>query len=122
MKYSHWILIIFLFVLQSCDKENEFIYDIDLLCDVSWGIPFVQSEGTEAYTDLSAPTIFKKDGTVNIGNRFFDSWRIYDSRSIVLDNKAELWLIIELSDSILHVSKNVFPSGDFLAECLYYPE
>lgn len=122
MKYIKLIGFSFFFILFSCDEEDEFFYNLDLLCEVSWGIPFVQSQGSESYTDLSSPTIFHKDGTFNIGNQYFDLWRVYDSKSIVLENKAELWLIIELNDSVLHVSKNSFPRGDFIAECIYNPD
>ena len=121
---KNYILILFsiLFLFSSCDKETEPQFNLDQLCDTNWGIPYIVSQGSADYVDLSAPTIFHKDGTMEIGNQIYDFWRTYDSKSILIQNISELWIIIELNDTLLHVNKIKHPKGDFVAECIYKPE
>jgi len=116
------ILLLIFIVIVSCEKEIEFQYNLDQLCEVNWGIPFVKDQRLDNYVDLSSPTIFHKDRSMEIADQVYDFWSIYDSKSILIQNMSELWIIYELNDTVLHVNKIKHPKGDFIAECIYEPE
>lgn len=122
MKPNIYILLIFLSLVFSCEKDIEFKYDINLLINNVWGIPqVIDVSPLIVNPDLSAPTNFQENGIVVIANQYEDFWRIYNSTSITLQNLLEIWQINELNDSTLHVHKLRYPDGEYLMECVYLP-
>jgi len=116
------ILLGLLIMTVSCEKEVEFAFEIDHLTDTRWGIPQINMHDPALYEfDLSYPTIFNADGTMSVGGRTFNDWSIHSSRSLHLLQSRELWHIIALNPERLRVVKSRFPTGEFLAECVYHP-
>src|SRR6056297_2221765 len=110
-------LIIVLMFFISCEKNKDFAYDIDLLVNTEWGTPHVE-QGTY---DLSAPTVFKEDGTVTFGNTRTDTWDVRDSRSLFIQRRSEIWQVLRLTETTLEVDILNYPGGDFKANCVYRP-
>lgn len=106
-------------VLPSCDKEEEFMFNLDHLQETPWGIPQIIEPG-QGDIDLEAPTIFYPDGLVTIGPARNDFWSIRGSRTIILEQARESWFIIDLTSERLYVEKTSF-EGVFLVKCLYEP-
>lgn len=101
----------------SCEKDKDFAYDIDLLIGTKWGTPQVDRG---AY-DLSAPTVFKEDGTVTFGNTRTDTWDVRDSHSLFIQRRSEIWQVLRLTETTLEVDILKYPEGDFKANCVYRP-
>ncbi len=121
MKLPAFLILVLLFVISACDKEEEeFYFELDDLLETHWGIPHVIEPGQEDI-DLAAPTIFYPDGYVNIGPDRTDFWRIKDSRSIFLDEAGEDWFFINLSPDTMYVEKTKYPQGIFLGKYIYHP-
>jgi len=116
------ILVFGLFSLISCEKEVKFAFELDHLLNTRWGIPQIIEQGPGVTDiDFSAPTVFYADGTMSIGGSNFDLWSLRSSRTILLEQRQELWLIISLSPTQLMVEKSRFPTGQFLLRCVYHP-
>jgi len=101
----------------ACEKDKDFAYDIDLLVNTKWGTPHVE-QGTY---NLSAPTVFKEDGTVTFGNTRTDTWDVRDSRSLFIQRRSEIWQVLRLTETKLEVDILKYPEGDFKANCVYRP-
>lgn len=114
-------IVILLILFAACNEEEELQYNVDLLTDVYWGIPSVKAEGSEPYVEKGSPTIFYKNGIVMFGPHE-DYWKTYDAKSLLIERSTELWQIVALTDSSFHVSKITYPNGEFIVECVYYPE
>ncbi len=114
------ILFSFLILLTACKEDIEFKFDLDDLIDTKWGIPEIIETAPDVIDyDLSAPTIFYEDGHMIIGASRYDFWRIRNSRSIHIEQMAEIWYVIELTPYKLHVEKSKYPSGSFILRCVY---
>ena len=122
MRIYKKLLLIIIIALgnNSCDKEQEFDYDINHLLLTHWGIPHVIEPGQEEI-DLAAPTIFYPEGYVTIGPDRTDFWMIRDPKSILLEQAGEIWFIINLSPDTLYVEKTRYPEGTFIVKCIYHP-
>ena len=110
-------LIIVLIFLVSCEKDKDFAYDINILVDTKWGTPHVE----QGNYDLSAPTVFKEDGTVTFGNTRTDTWDVRDSRSLFIQRRSEIWQVLRLTETTLEVDILKYPEGNFKANCVYRP-
>ncbi|MFC2137521.1 hypothetical protein ACFLTE_05035 [Bacteroidota bacterium] len=124
MKYpviEYILFYLFVVLCCSCNDSEENDFNVEYLIDVKWGIPVIEAEGNINYTTFDAPTIFKENGTVEFGHKYIDYWQIYDSKSILIQNLQEVWIIYELSETIFRVNKIKHPKGDFIVECIYYP-
>jgi hypothetical protein len=120
MKQIRKCLILFCAVIPflfSCEQDKDFAYDIDLLVGTEWGVPQV-SDGSYS---LSAPTVFKKDGTVNFGGTQTDNWDVRDSRSLFIQRRSEIWQVWTLTETKLGVDILKYPEGEFKASCVYRP-
>ncbi len=106
-------------ILASCDKEEEFMFELDHLLETPWGIPQIIEPG-QGDIDLEAPTIFYPDGLVTIGPARTDFWSLRGSRTIILDHARESWFIIDLTPERLYVEKSSL-EGVFLVKCFYEP-
>jgi hypothetical protein len=116
------IIISFILYLFSCKEEANFKYNIDNLVEVYWGIPNIIDINPGIRTpEITSPTVFHKNGLVEIGSSETYYWRIYNSRSIIIDNKSEIWQILKLTTDTLHVSISQYPTNDFIMECIYTP-
>lgn len=103
--------------LFSCEKDEEFAYDMDLLVDKEWGVPQVN----QGSYDQSAPTVFKEDGTVTFGGTRQDTWDVRDSRSLFIQRRSEIWQVLNLTETRLEVDILKYPEGDFKASCVFRP-
>ena len=111
------LLITSLLFFISCEKDEDFAYDIDLLTGTKWGTPQVE----QGSYDLSAPTVFKEDGTVTFGNTRTDTWDVRDSRSLFIQRRSEIWQVLNLTETRLKVDILKYPGGEFKATCIYQP-
>ena len=116
------LLLIPMFIQLSCKDEKTFQYNIDDLTDTYWGISqIIEVNPNITNPEITAPTVFYKDGLVEFEQKEIDYWRIYNTRSILIENKAQIWQILYLSRDSLHVNILIYPMGDFIMECLYTP-
>src|SRR6056297_767685 len=117
-----FVLFLFMMLIISCEKDKDFKYDMNDLIDTEWGVPEIEelAPGVVEY-DKSAPTIFYENGQVQFGNSRFDSWEVYDSESLHIFDKQQIWQVIKLTDNELHVEKLKYPGGSFILRCKYYP-
>ena len=122
MKYRVWSLFAVLFMLffASCEEE-EFQYDLDLLTGTEWGIPRILETGPSGGVFIqTSPNVFYKDGRVSFGGKT-DFWQVRDSRSLLIQQREQIWQVLELSDNKLHVEVLKFPDGEFLVNAVFYP-
>jgi len=121
---SKTVYIVFLFVgllLAGCEQEKDFAYDIELLTGTEWGLPQVQETGpAEGSFNRSSPNIFYEDGRVSFGGRT-DFWRVRDSRSLLIEQRQEIWQVLNLTEDELHVEVLKYPNGDFMVNAIFYP-
>jgi len=120
MKQIKKFLILLLAVIPflfACEKDREFAYDIDLLVGTEWGVPQVN----QGSYNLSAPTVFKEDGTVTFGGTQTDTWDVRDSRSLFIQRRSEIWQVLTLTETKLTVDILKYPDGEFKASCVYRP-
>lgn len=118
------ILLFFLSMLSlaSCKESPDFEFNIDYLTGTIWGVPDIIDVNPELTNyNLSAPTVFYKDGKVSIGPDINDFWSKKDSRQIFIQNISEIWFLIELTPETLYVEKSKYPSGDYMMRCIYRP-
>ncbi len=109
-----------IFLFTTCEKDVEFEFDEGMLVDTPWGIPQILELGPNlTNVDQSAPTIFYESGLVVFGDQKEDYWQIYDARSILLEQKSQIWNIIKLNKDTLHVNKVGYRNSRFIAEVLY---
>ncbi len=118
--YFPGIIILLMVALLAGCEEDEFNLNIDHLTGTPWGIPQIIEPG-QGHIDLDAPTIFDPGGYVTIGSSRTDYWSIRGERNIFLEQAQENWFIIHLSPDSLYVEKTIYPSGTFIAKCLYLP-
>lgn len=111
------VFIALLLISFACEKDKDFAWDMDLLIGTQWGIPQV----TEGSYSMAAPTIFYEDGTVTFGGSITDLWEVRDSRSLYIQRRAEIWQVIQLTESRLVVDILEYPQGNFKASCTYEP-
>lgn len=117
-----FLLLAFLIAFLSCDKEEEFEFNIDDLVMTSWGIPqMIRPPQDMSQPDLSAPTIFYPEGYVTIGPDRTDFWSVRGSRTIMLEEARELWFFLNLEPDKMHVEKTRQTDGALLGEFIYYP-
>ncbi len=117
---SKLFYIIIILCLVSCEKDEEFAYNIDDLIGTEWGLPQVE-EGSVEYIE-AAPTVFHEDGRVTFGGLDYDFWEVKTSRSILLRQRSQVWQILDLTEDKLYVEKLNYTNGKFLVRCIYYPE
>jgi hypothetical protein len=103
----------------SCEKDEDFAYDINNLIGTEWGYPEIE-EGSADYIEPT-PTVFHEDGRVTFGGTINDFWQIKDSRSILIQQRSEIWHIMQLTENKMYVEKLRYPNGKFLVRCTYYP-
>jgi hypothetical protein len=112
------IAVVMVLSLVSCEQEKEFAYNIDYLIDNRWGIPRIQ-EGGSGF-DKSHPVVFHKDGHVTFGGRT-DFWQVRGSRSLLIQERSQIWQVLELTENKFHVEVLKHPNGKFIANVIYYP-
>jgi hypothetical protein len=120
MKQIRKCLILFLVVIPflfSCEQDEDFAYDMDLLVGTEWGVPQV-NQGSYS---LPAPTVFKEDGTVTFGGTHQDTWDVRDSRSLFIQRRSEIWQVLTLTETRLEVDILKYPDGEFKASCVFRP-
>ncbi|MFP4042462.1 MAG: hypothetical protein ACLFT6_06855 [Bacteroidales bacterium] len=104
----------------SCEKDEDFAYDIDDLADVQWGMPEVE-QGSVSHME-PAPVIFETNGRVTFGNTASYFWEVQSSRALYISEREQIWEIMDLSEERLYVEILRYPGGEFLARGVYYPE
>lgn len=111
----------FLLIFCQCEKEKEFEYDLNLLTGTVWGIPHIEEQSSSAGDFIQAsPTVFHEDGRVTFGGRS-DFWQVRDSRSLLIQQRQQIWQVLELTESKLHVEVLKYPNGEFLVRAIFYP-
>lgn len=113
------IILLLTVFLSSCDKDEEFKFELDDLLETQWGIPQIVEPGTVDFI-VDAPTIFYGDGHMRIGHHT-DFWTLRDSRSLFIQEASQVWFIIELKPERLYVEKSSYPDGAFIVKCFYEP-
>jgi hypothetical protein len=109
-----------LLLMAGCDKDEEFMFNIDDLLDTQWGIPQVVEPGSE-YIEVVAPTVFDATGTVSFGNTRYDFWYFRNKRTIVIEQAREIWFVIDLRSDRLYVEITRHPEGTFLGKFIFEP-
>ena len=110
-----------LLMFCQCEKEKDFKYDIHLLTATEWGIPEIQEGGPSGGNfDQVAPTRFYEDGRVTFAGRS-DFWQVRDSRSLLIQERQQIWQILELTENKLHVEVFTYPNSEFVVRAIFYP-
>ena len=114
-------LFIFALTFNGCENEKHFKYDLDLLTDTTWGVPEIQETGpSEENFNQVAPTKFYENGRVTFAGRA-DYWQVKDSRSLLIQERQQIWQILELTEEKLYVEVLKYPNGEFLVRAIFYP-
>ena len=117
-----YIIALFMVLLTaSCEQEKDFAYDINLLTGTEWGLPQVQETGPAGGSfNRSSPNIFYEDGRVQLGSRT-DFWRIRDSRSLLIEQRQQIWQVLNLTENELRVEVLKYPNGEFMVNVIFKP-
>lgn len=113
--------VLLLLAFVQCEKEEEFKYDLNLLTGKQWGIPEIQEIGPSGGNfDQVAPTRFYEDGRVTFAGRS-DFWQVRDSRSLLIQERQQIWQILELTENKLHVEVFTYPNSEFVVRAIFHP-
>ncbi len=117
-----FLLILLVLLTIQCKKDEGIQYNVDFLVETDWGYPMeVESnQKTDFYTH-EIPLDFRRDGIVYFGSNYQDFWRQYDSESIIIEQKKQLWVIKKLTPDTLYVSKLSHPDNEFIVSHIYNP-
>lgn len=113
------IFVMGMMFVNSCEKDEDFAYDIDVLTDVQWGMPEAE-QGSLAHMEPT-PVIFEKNGRVTFGSAGYYFWEVQSSRALYISEREQIWEIMDLSEERLYVEILEYPGGKFLARGVYYP-
>lgn len=116
------LIIVFAFSFLSCKEDESFMFDESLLTNTEWGQPEIVETGHGSQTNnMSAPTIFYKNGQMTIGQSYHDTWYTRGKRQLILEMQREMWLVLALQEDLLIVEKYTLPEQQFIAKCRYRP-
>jgi hypothetical protein len=120
-KTVYIISLFMILLITGCEQEKDFAYDIELLTGTEWGLPRIQETGPAGGGFVqSSPNVFYEDGRVSFGGRT-DFWRVRDSRSLLIEQRQEIWQVLNLTENELHVEVLKYPNGEFMVNAIYYP-
>ncbi|HKL37381.1 MAG TPA: hypothetical protein VJ876_00710 [Bacteroidales bacterium] len=120
-KTVYMISLFMVLLIAGCEQEKDFAYDIELLTGNEWGLPRIQETGPASSSFIqSSPNIFYEDGRVSFGGRT-DFWRVRDSRSLQIEQRQEIWQVLNLTENELHVEVLTYPNGKFKVNAIFYP-
>mgnify|MGYP006289131991 CR=1 FL=1 len=110
------------FLITGCEKEQPAAFNMQHLTDTTWGAIYIEEVGPynqnfEQYSSIK----FNADGTVLFNEVQTDFWKVYTSKSILIQEKSQIWQIIELNQDTLHVEKYDHPSFEFIVRGYYTP-
>ena len=112
---------LFLFTFNGCEQEKDFQYDINLLTGTEWGLPRILESGPAASGFVqSSPNVFYEDGRASFGGRS-DFWQVRDSRSLLIEQRQEIWQVLNLTEDELQVEVLTFPNGKFKVNAVFHP-
>jgi len=113
--------IILIGLLIQCENNEDFKYDLNLLTDTEWGIPQIQETGpTGGDFAKNSPTIFYEDGRVTFGG-VSDFWKVSSSTSLLIEQRQQIWQVLELTENKLHVEVLKYPNGEFMVRVIFSP-
>ena len=113
-------VLLFLSFVQ-CEEDEGFKYDVNLLTGKEWGVPQIQETGPSGGDFiLGSPTKFYEDGRVTFAGRT-DYWQVRDSRSLLIQQRQQIWQVLELTENKLRVEVLKYPNGEFLVRAIFYP-
>jgi len=113
--------IILVGLLVQCENNEDFKYDLKLLTGTEWGIPQIQETGP-AGGDFAknSPTIFYEDSRVSFGG-VSDFWKVSGSTSLLIEQRQQIWQVLELTENKLHVEVLKYPNGEFMVRVIFNP-
>jgi len=115
------ISVLFFLLFVQCEKDKDFKYDLNLLTGKEWDMPQIQYTGPSGGDFiLGSPTKFYEDGRVTFAGRT-DYWQVRDSRSLLIQQRQQIWQVLELTENKLRVEVLKYPNGEFLVQAIFYP-
>jgi len=113
--------VLLLLTFVTCEKEEEFKYDLNLLTGKEWDMPQIQETGPSGGDFIQgSPTVFYEDGRVTFAGKT-DFWQVSDSRSLLIQERQQIWQVLELTENKLYVEVLKYPNGEFLVRAIFYP-